>query len=185
MSSMASLIDRSKSNLRTHQILALSTYLIRHKSTISGVSSTNRADMGKQFRANVTWDVSNLYIWCYNWLWSIANITDSYFKYFSCNFEYYIFHAIRRKRDKIHKQTSKCPALNSIYCSCEAFDSQDTHSTGGYRTSQTESTDMSDSRFPAVQVTAICEGARGLALHTSSPPKSPHIKEFIFATRTT
>ena len=55
MSSTASSIDRSKSNLRTHQILALSTHLITHKSTISGVSSTNRAVMGKQFRANVTW----------------------------------------------------------------------------------------------------------------------------------
>jgi len=55
MSSTASSIDRGTSNLRTHQILALSTHLITHKSTISGVSSTNRADMGKQFRANVTW----------------------------------------------------------------------------------------------------------------------------------
>ena len=55
MSSTASPIDRRKSNLRTHKILALSTHLITHKSTIPGVSSTNRADMGKQFRANVTW----------------------------------------------------------------------------------------------------------------------------------
>ena len=40
-----------------------------------------------------------------------------------------------------------CPELNSVYCSCEVFDSQGTHSTGGYRTSQTETTDMFDSRF--------------------------------------
>ena len=55
LSSTASYIDRRKSNLRTLQILALTTHLITHKLTISGVSSTNRADMEKQFWANVTW----------------------------------------------------------------------------------------------------------------------------------
>ena len=55
MSSTASPIDRETSNLPTHQVLALAIYLITHKFTILSVSSTNRADMGKQFRANVTW----------------------------------------------------------------------------------------------------------------------------------
>ena len=41
---------------------ALSTHFITHKSTISGVSSTNRADMEKQFRANVTWKVTNVFV---------------------------------------------------------------------------------------------------------------------------
>ena len=48
MNSTASSIDRGTSNLRTHQILALLTHLITHKYTISGASSTNRADLGKK-----------------------------------------------------------------------------------------------------------------------------------------
>ena len=52
MSSTASFIDRETSKLRTHQILALSTHFITHKFIITSISSTNRADIGKQFRAN-------------------------------------------------------------------------------------------------------------------------------------
>ena len=55
MSLTALSIDRETSNLPTQQVLALATHLITHKFTILSVSSTNRADMGKQFRANVTW----------------------------------------------------------------------------------------------------------------------------------
>ena len=62
MCSAASFIDRRKSFLRAHPILALLTHFITHKSTISGVSSTNRAYMGQQFRANVTWVGSSPYI---------------------------------------------------------------------------------------------------------------------------
>ena len=56
MSSTASFIERGMSNLRTHQILALLKHLVIYKCTISGIWSTNRAGIEKQFRANVTWE---------------------------------------------------------------------------------------------------------------------------------